>query len=122
MQKQFLYSRHGPLIFYYISWIWSSRYYSQCCDPPPHLKKSGMHTIRRIELLALQITGVKYKFQLNISVYVVNYSQDNNYLLPIGTDYLMLPIGFVDNPSMRGSLLFAFIIKLDLFPYEISFQ
>jgi hypothetical protein len=81
-----------------------------------------MYTIRRIELLALQITGVKYKFQLNISVYVVNYPQDNNYLLPIGTDYLMLPIGFVDNPSMRGSLLFAFIIKLDLFPYEISFQ
>jgi hypothetical protein len=81
-----------------------------------------MHTIRRIELLALQITGVKYKFQLNISVYVVNYPQDNNYLLPIGTDYLMLPIGFVDNPSMRGSWLFAFIIKLDLFPYEISFS
>jgi hypothetical protein len=64
-----------------------------------------MHTIRRIELLALQITGVKYEFQLDISVYVVNSSQDNNYLMPIGMDYLMLPIGFVDNPSMCGSLL-----------------
>ena len=81
-----------------------------------------MHTIRRIDLLALQITGVRYIIELNNSVYVVNSSQDNNYLCPIGTDYLVLPIGFADNPSVSGPLLFAFINKSDLFPYEMSFQ